>query len=50
MLNAKRQIALTLVEPCLSVSTLNLAKWSIRSNLSYIINEDYNKVFEEQQR
>ncbi|MBA0751293.1 hypothetical protein Gogos_000227 [Gossypium gossypioides] len=44
MLNAKRQMAVTLVEPCLSVSTVNLAKWSIGSSMSYIINGDYSKV------
>ncbi|TYG84954.1 hypothetical protein ES288_A13G013800v1 [Gossypium darwinii] len=43
-LNAKRQMAVPLVEPCLNVSTVNLAKWSIRSSLSYIINGDYSKV------
>ncbi|KAL1059843.1 hypothetical protein V6Z11_1Z002000 [Gossypium hirsutum] len=44
MLNAKRQMAVTFVEPCLSVSTVNLAKWKIGSSLSYIINGDYSKV------
>ncbi|TYI45804.1 hypothetical protein E1A91_D13G063900v1 [Gossypium mustelinum] len=44
MLNAKRQMALAFVEPCLSVSTVNLAKWNIGSSLSYIINGDYSKV------
>ncbi|MBA0631403.1 hypothetical protein Godav_000281 [Gossypium davidsonii] len=44
MLNAKRQMAVILVEPCLSVSTVNLAKWSIGSSMSYIINGDYSKV------
>ncbi|TYJ00231.1 hypothetical protein E1A91_A13G073000v1 [Gossypium mustelinum] len=44
MLNAKRQMAVTFVEPCLSVSTVNLVKWKIGSSLSYIINGDYSKV------
>ncbi|MBA0815720.1 hypothetical protein Gohar_000474 [Gossypium harknessii] len=44
MLNAKRKMAVAFVEPCLSVSTVNLAKWNIGSSLSYIINEDYSKV------
>ncbi|KAH1031042.1 hypothetical protein J1N35_043216 [Gossypium stocksii] len=44
MLNAKRQMAVTFVEPCLSVSTVNLTKWSIGSSLSYIINGDYSNV------
>ncbi|KAA3488541.1 B3 domain-containing protein [Gossypium australe] len=44
MLNAKRQMAVTFIEPCLSVSTVNLAKWNIGSSLSYIINGDYSKV------
>ncbi|MBA0815730.1 hypothetical protein Gohar_000480 [Gossypium harknessii] len=44
MLNAKRQMAITFVEPCLSVSTVNLTKWSIGLSLSYIINGNYSKV------
>ncbi|MFQ6663370.1 hypothetical protein Gotur_030922 [Gossypium turneri] len=44
MLNAKRQMAITFVEPCLSVFTMNLTKWNIGSSLSYIINGGYSKV------
>ncbi|MBA0735147.1 hypothetical protein Gogos_019021 [Gossypium gossypioides] len=44
MFNAKRQMAITFVEPCHSVSTVNLTKWNIGSSLSYIINGDYSKV------
>ncbi|KAH1031025.1 hypothetical protein J1N35_043199 [Gossypium stocksii] len=44
MLNAKRQMPVTFVELCLSVSTVNLTKWSIGSSLSYIINGYYSKV------
>ncbi|KAA3488526.1 B3 domain-containing protein [Gossypium australe] len=44
MLNAKRQLTVTFVEPCLSVSMVNLTKWSIGSSLSFIINGDYCNV------
>ncbi|MBA0677952.1 hypothetical protein Goari_019323 [Gossypium aridum] len=37
-------MAITFVEPCLSVFTVNLTKWNIGSSLSYIINGGYSKV------